>query len=116
MLPALASSPQPSRTSARCSSPCVTASSRKFELLGAGSPAPFFFLGHMYLGPLSSQPVLGHERRGSGWLVTDRVSVLVSLRFEISCVLLHFAALRLMAKPLRCKIMQLDALRCAAGG
>jgi hypothetical protein len=32
--------------------------------------------------------------------VTGRVSVLVSVRFEIPCVSLHFAALRWMAKPL----------------
>ena len=54
--------------------------------------------------------MLGREGRGSGRLVTDRVSVLVSLRFEISCVLLHFSALRLMAKPLR---LQDNATRCA---
>jgi hypothetical protein len=39
-------------------------------------------------------------------LVTGRVSV----RFEIPCVLLHFAALRLMAKPL---CLQDNATRCA---
>src|ERR1700722_3236049 len=51
MRPALASSPQPSPTSARCSSPCVTASSRKFELLGRGLALPSRMCYH---GPLSS--------------------------------------------------------------
>jgi hypothetical protein len=35
------------------------------------------------------------------YIVTRRVSVLVSVRFEIPCVLLRFAALVLIAKPLR---------------
>jgi hypothetical protein len=38
------------------------------------------------------------------------VSILVSVRFEIPCVSLHFAALHLMAKPL---FLQDNATRCA---
>ena len=44
------------------------------------------------------------------------VSVLVSVRFEIACVLLHLAALSLITKPLGLQGNETDARRCGASG